>query len=475
LKPFLSHLAAGALLGACSSGHSAAVVGTDTSPRIQSFAPAAAAVFVGEHASLTAVFDGDDASIDGIGTVESGVAVETPTLSRATTFTLRVSRGAEAVEAQATVQANYRNRIRVLASAPVAQTTHVAAALRDGRAIVMGGNTSEGLLVPDSTLTQIFDPVTERFAAGPDLLFSAQAQVFTSIAPLVTGDFLLVGTGLNAPVGGLQSMVSQVFDPAAPRFTRVGDATTRGVSNRTATPLLDGVLLTGGLVGSTNPVTNGVDRYDSGTARWRAAGRMRDVRVLHTATLLRDGRVLVAGGLTCCQVPNLSHPSPEFWASTAEIYDPATDAFTPTGSLSVARGRHAAALLPDGRVLISGGEGNDPAAPVLGTEIFDPGTGQFSSAGSLQAARESHSALMLTDGRLLVIGGDVPPLLAGRVDVAVPATEIFDPSTGRWSAGPTLDPAFSAATVTLLGNGKVLVFGGEDAGGFPQAAAELFD
>ena len=57
----------------------------------------------------------------------------------------------------------------------------------------------------------------------------------------------------------------------------------------------------------------------------------------------------------------------------------------------------------------------------------------------------------------------------------VPATEIFDPTTGQWSAGPLLDPAFFAATVTPLGNGKVMIFGGEDADGFPQSAVALFE
>ena len=435
--------------------------------------PAAPAVFVGERTWLTPVFDGDRASIDGIGRVASGVAVETPALSRATTFTLRVDRGAEQVEAQATVQANYRNRIRVLGSAPVAQTNHVAAALPDGRAIVMGGNTSESPLIPDSTLTQIFDPASEELARGPELLFSAGARLFTSVAPLVSGGFLLAGSGINAPVGALRSVVTQLFDPAAPGLTPVGDVPTRGISNRTATALSDGgALLTGGLVGATNPVTGSADRYNSADQKWHAVGQMLVVRVGHTATLLSDGRVLIAGGLTCCQIPN---PSPEFYASAAEIYDPATDAFAPTGSMISARGNHAAALLPDGRVVISGGDGNDPAAPPLGTEIFDPASGQFSSAGDLQAPRDSHSAVTLTDGRVMVIGGEVPPELVGRVGVGVSATEIFDPATGRWSAGPALRPAFDTATVTMLSNGKVLVFGGQDAAGSPQAAAALFE
>jgi Galactose oxidase, central domain len=450
-----------ALLGGCSSG-------TGQAPSIASFSSDPAAVFVGDRARLTAVFDGDTASIDGIGAVRSGVPIDTPPLSRSTTFKVHVSRDDNEVTATATVPANYRNRIRRLAPAPIAQTTHLAAALPDGRALVMGGNTSVSLNVPDSTLTQVFDPATETFAPGPDLKLTVAAKEFTSVAQLSGGGFLLAGAGVNAGAGGATSVATQMFDGAAGSFTRVGDAVTTGVADRTATPLADGgVLLTGGLT-----LSRVADRYDAASARWRAAGEITQLRAAHTATLLRDGRVLLAGGLTCCQEPN---PSPQFFADTAEVYDPASDTFTATGTLGAARGLHAAALLPDGRVLLTGGDGNDPGHPPLSTEIYDPATGQFSPAGDLQAARDSHAAVALTDGRVLVIGGEVPPGVAGSVGVGVLSTEIFDPATGRWSAGPVLDPAFYAATVTLLANGKVLVFGGEDPGGFPQSAAALFE
>ncbi|TMA72579.1 MAG: hypothetical protein E6J67_18950 [Deltaproteobacteria bacterium] len=467
-RSVLFHLVAGTLV-ACSSGHREA---GDSGPEL-ALTAAPAAVFVGERIQLTAVFAGESASIDGIGPVQSGIPVETPPLSRTTTFTVRVDRGDEHLEARATVQASYRNRIRALANAPTAHTNHVATALPDGHAIVMGGNTSAALSVPDSTRSQIFDPASEAFTSGPDLLFSAEAQEFTSIAPLRSGGFLLVGTGINGAGGQLHPVITQVFDFAAASFSRVGDAATRGTSHRTATPLSDGgVLLSGGFGRTVTGLSDVAERYDANAAQWRTVGSMLHVRVGHTATLLRDGRMLIAGGLTCCQEPN---PSPEFWASTAEIYDPATDAFTATGSMIAGRGLHAAALLPDGRVLISGGDGNDPAPFPLGTEIFDPATGQFSASGDLQAPRDSHSAVSLTDGRVLVIGGERPPDLAGRVGVGVPATEIFDPATARWSAGPMLGAAFYAATVTMLSNGKVLIFGGQDAGGFPQSAAALFE
>ena len=315
-------------------------------------------------------------------------------------------------------------------------------------------------------------------------MFSAEAPLFSSLAPLLTGGFLLAGTGENGPGGPLRFLATQLFDPAAPPgFTRVGDTATAGTSVRTATPLLDGgALLTGGLTRRSSPINDVVDRYDPGSSQWRAAGPMLHVRVLHThhpPSFRAEERLdhHVAAQLRECVERGLGVLADDRGrdAQAGGRQPGRGQIFVHAGSMSVPRGGHTAALLPDGRVLIAGGDGNDPAPSPLGTEIFDPVTGQFSSGGDLQTPRDSHSAVTLTDGRVLIIGGEVPPELARRVGVGVPATEIFDPATGMWSAGPVLDPAFYAATVTMLSNGKVLVFGGQDAGGSPQAAAALFE
>jgi len=432
-------------------------------PSIDTFAPAASAVFVGDRTQLTAVFSGGDASIDGIGPVQSGVAVDTPVLARATTFVLHVQQGTEQARATTTVQANYRNRFRALAPSPVARTGHLTAALPDGRAIAMGGNSSEAINLPDIDTTQIFDPVTETFSTGPRLLFSALAAEDTALAQLANGGFLLAGGGINSSTtlpGHDGDIATQVFDGTG--FVRVGNAVTRFRADARATALADGgVLLSGG---STPLAIPPVDRYDAGTRTWRLVGNMLLPRVEHSATLLRDGRVLIAGGVTCC------NQTGEFFTESAEIYDPATDAFVATGSLGAPRGLHAAALLPDGRVLIAGGFADVAGTPRLSTEIFDPATGRFTPSGDLADARFSFSAVPLTDGRVLVVGGKDP-----STGISVSQTQIFDPVANRWNAGPVFPDATFAATFTLLTSGKVLVFGGEGANGFPQPVVMLFE
>jgi hypothetical protein len=201
MTPFIIHALTAAAVLACSPApHEQPSGPAADSPSVRSFTAASGALFVGEQTQLTAVFNGDSASIDGLGEVHSGEAVDTAVLSRTTAFVLRVRRAGQEVQAHATVQVGYRNRIRALANAPFAQTNHVAAALPGGGAIVMGGKTSETPAVPDSTLSQTFDPATEKFERGPELPLSGQAQVFTSMAEIAGGGFALAGTGPNAPV-----------------------------------------------------------------------------------------------------------------------------------------------------------------------------------------------------------------------------------------------------------------------------------
>lgn len=430
--------------------------GDSGSPSIVSFTSAAGAVHVGESTQLTAVFGGDTARIDGIGPVESGVPVATPALPRATTFTLTVRRGSQQVEARLSVGATYRDRFRQLAPSPVAYAQHVAMALADGGALVMGGNTSESPNTPDTDGAVRFDPVNETVVPGPRLAFTAQADL-TFSAPLAGGGFLLIGPGINSALhldGGLRA--TQAFDAAAGTFHRVGDLAVRHDAGGTATALADGSVL---VAGGQFPAVTAAEGYDPTSERWTAAGDMITARRGHTATRLVDGRVLIAGGLACCDA------SGEVLTGTAEVYDPGTGAFQPTGSLATARALHTATLLADGRVLVTGGFVAVDGSTTASAEVYEPSTGNFSPAGAMQAGRVLHSAILLTDGRVLVLGGQQ----------ASAATDVFDPTADLWRPGPTLEPASGASTATLLRNGRVLVFGGADALGFPVSTVLLYE
>jgi len=439
-------------------------------PSISRFAATDDSVFVGGHTQLTAEFSGESAEIDGLGPVVSGSPIDTPVLSATRTFTLTVHASGQTAQATVTVAARYQDRVRQLANAGVARKDHVAFALPDGSALVMGGNTSESINVPDANSSSRFDPGSEAFTAGPDMAFSAAVDTgFTNIFPLRTG-FLLAGGGINAGVGlnAPGTVLSQTFDPATQKFTRTGDMKVRHLGTGNGALLADGrVLLTGGGL----PGIAEAEIYDPSSRRWTTASPMGTERRLHTVTLLRDGRVLVAGGFVCCIVEG--QDVRETATAAAELFDPATGQFTPTGSMAVPRALHQATLLPDGRLLVSGGFG-DVAPGTPGpehAEIYDPATGTFSAAGQLQAGRLLHKAILLTDGRVLAVGGVASP--GDRSAVAL--TELYESATNAWSPGPALQAAFPGATATLLGNGKVLIFGGENATGFPVPNTLLFE
>src|SRR5205823_13506980 len=136
-------------------------------------------------------------------------------------------------------------------------------------------NTSAVISFPVRTRNHNFDPASVACTSWPDLLFSADAQEFTAIAPLRSGGFLLVGTGINGAGGQLHPVITQVFDFAAASFSRVGDAATRGTSHRTATPLSDaGVLLSGGFGRTVTGLSDVAERYDASAAQWRTVGSM---------------------------------------------------------------------------------------------------------------------------------------------------------------------------------------------------------
>jgi Kelch motif protein len=195
---------------------------------------------------------------------------------------------------------------------------------------------------------------------------------------------------------------------------------------------------------------------------WMTDGQMAENRSGQTATLLLNGSILVAGGLT----GNTT-------IQTAEILDPVTHAFTSLGNMQVARNQQTDTLLPNGKVLLAAG--STDAIFLNSAELFDPSTNLFTPTGSMATARKSHTATLLQDNnRVLITGGK-----SATGDLA--SAEIYDSSTGQFSVTSSMNDGRSLHTATLLPNGvltfppgSVLVAGGRN-GPNPLNTAEIFN
>jgi hypothetical protein len=208
----------------------------------------------------------------------------------------------------------------------------------------------------------------------------------------------------------------------------------------TATLLPNGKVLLAGGMQRGEVFSNSVELYDPTTGSFAATSNMATRRAGHTATLLPTGKVLIAGG------------SNGEWLSICELYDPATGRFTPAGNLSVRRGGSSATLLRNGTVLFTGGFDGDLHSSA---EVFDPATASFRPVGKMSAGRSSHTATLLPDGKVLITGGGARRNVLANAEVYHPATGTFTP-TGKLSV-----PRHKHAAV-LLADGKVLVLGGSD-------------
>jgi len=251
-------------------------------------------------------------------------------------------------------------------------------------------------------------------------------------------------------------------------FSLVGDLQVPRVYH-TATLLPNGkVLFAGGLKKRMFHVSSGLasaETFDPTTGLFTTTSDMGSPRYAHTATLLPSGKVLVTGGLGEGRLDGEGDPIPPPALDSAELYDPATGTFMPTGKMNSVRAGHTATFLPNGKVLIVGG--SDDSATLATAEIYDPATGSCTSTGSMATARTGHTSTLLSDGTVLVAGGS-------GASGALASAEVYNPATGSFVPTADMATARAAHTATRLPDGRVLLAGGGD-GTTVTAIAELYD
>jgi hypothetical protein len=318
--------------------------------------------------------------------------------------------------------------------------------LNDGKVLVAGGSGSSG---PTAT-AELYDPVTGTFTATGSM---ATARYNHTATLLNNGKVLIVG-GFS-PTG-----TAEIYDPATGIFSTTGTLNFNRYDH-TATLLQDGTVL---IAGGQNLINlpgaySSAEIYNPSTGAFTSVGNMTVGRTAHTATLLNNGKVLITGGNTYNGI------SPAAYWSSAEIYDPATQTFSATGNMSVARYYHDAILLNDGKVLIAGGFGQ--AIQFLASaELYDASTGTFTVTGSMSNGRALQTMTLMSNGEVLSAGGE-------GINATLASVEAYDPGAGTFTAVDSMITPRGAFAAVLLNNGKVLAAGGYD-GINTLASAELY-
>lgn len=336
-----------------------------------------------------------------------------------------------------------------------------ATLLPNGKVLFTGGSDTSGSNI-FTTSNQLYDPTTGAWSVTAPLI---RARVSHTSTLLNNGKVLVVGglasqaTASGAPNAGVSATAElYVVSSAVPAWQATGSLATARTLH-TATLLDSGnVLVTGGDTSFDNAGTGVIgttELYNPATGVWTAGANLVNPRYGHTATLLPDGKVLVAGGASQSNTR----------LTSAELFDPATNLWTATGSMLSGHNRHTATLLPNGKVLLVGAGTLGSNNLFNNAELYDPATGAWAMTGSTVQTRDFHTAVLLGNGRVLVMGN------IGSSSGA--SAEIYDPTTNTWTATAPLTTARNYAAAVLLPNGKVLVTGASLS--FTQATAELFD
>jgi hypothetical protein len=323
------------------------------------------------------------------------------------------------------------------------------------------GATSLTVLIPVAVSTAV---QAVSVAPGFSSTGSLNTARYHHTASLLGNGMVLIAGGYNPAGSGSYPLNGELYNPATGVLANTGSLITPR-HYHTATLLNNGMVLMAGGLGSRGALAS-AELYNPATQTFTPTGSLNTARAYHTATLLNDGQVLIAGGSNSAR----GYPT---YLTTAELYNPVTGTFSyTTRTLKVARAHHTATLLSNGLVLVAGGfDGNLSSDYLASAELYNPATGTFTLAGSMKIARQLHTATLLNNGLVLIAGGNLGSLLSGLLDRA----ELYNPAAGTFTLTGSLETARASHTATLLNNGMVLIAGGDGSGKVDLAGAEMYN
>jgi N-acetylneuraminic acid mutarotase len=324
-------------------------------------------------------------------------------------------------------------------SMAVPRAYHKAVLLSDGKVLVSGGARYVNGTDIYLSSCEIYDPTAGTWTTTDSL---GIGRYFHTMTLLKDGRVLVAGGAYASGNTFVQLNTCEIYDPVSGRWSETNPMN-YARSGHTATLLPDGrVLVVGGNL-STSPTSdtylNSAEIYDPTTSKWSIADSMSVPRSGHSATLLPNGTVLVAGGHYAIAYPNIVD------LSSCEIYNPSTSYWSTTDSMAVPHTGQAVVPLLDGRVLLAGGEYR-----VNDCEIFNPQVMEWSETDSLLTGRDSHSLTLLPNGKVLAVGVQSPSTIC----------EVYNPAKASWTYTDSLPYDISDHGAVLLNNGEVLISGG---------------